>query len=230
MSIYVRNCWFVIISTGLLGAADPSWKNKPVQQWDEEDAKQVLTSSPWVSKVVPVELPELTPEQRRDGGATGGGRGTGLGGVDGAVFTPGAAKTPAPKRYPGALLLRWESAAPIRVAEIKAHELGAPDWEGDYYVLAVYHVPDSNSSQKIPAGVLKGAAWLKREGKKDLKPARVEILQEQTGSSIVVYLFPRSEAITKEDGRLEFVAQIGRLSLAQYFYPEEMQFQGKLEL
>jgi hypothetical protein len=29
---------------------------------------------------------------------------------------------------------------------------------------------------------------------------------------------------------LEFVAQIGRLSLAQYFFTEEMQFQGKLEL
>jgi hypothetical protein len=230
MSIYVRNCWLVIILVCLLGAADPPWKNKPVQQWDEEDAKQVLTSSPWVAKVVPVELPELPAEPRRDGGGPGGGRETGPGGVDGAVYMPGAPKTPAPKRYPGALLLRWESAAPIRVAEIKAHEMGAPDWEGDYYVLAVYHVPDLNSSPMIPAGVLKGAAWLKREGKKDLKPARVEILQEQTSSSIVVYLFPRSEAVTKEDGRLEFVAQIGRLSLTQCFNLEEMLYQGKLEL
>jgi len=220
----------IVFTIALLSAADPAWMTKPISHWDETDARQVLSSSPWVKKTVPVELPDLTPQQRRDGGATGGGRGTGIGAIDGAVFTPGAPKSNAPKRYPGALILRWESASPIRVAELKAHELGSPDWEGDYYAIAVYHVPGFDSDQKIPAGVLKSLAILKREGKKDLKPARVEILQEEGGSLIVVYLFPRTEEITKEDRRLEFVAQIGRLSLAQYFFTEEMQFQGKLEL
>ena len=46
----------------------------------------------------------------------------------------------------------------------------------------------------------------------------------------VVYLFPRSANITVEDQRIEFWAKFGRLSVTQYFYPQEMQFQGKLEL
>ena len=171
-------------------------------------------------------------QQRREGGATGGGKGTGLRELDGGLFStsPGPAKSAQPKRKPGTLTLRWESAMPVRAAELKARELGAPDWEGDAYAIAVYHVPGLNAGQKSLPGELKSVAVLKCEGKRELKPARVEVLQEASGFSTVVYLFSRSEPITKEDGRLEFVAQIGRLSLAQYFFPEEMQFQGKLEL
>ncbi len=76
---------------------------------------------------------------------------------------------------------------------------------------------------------LKKAAFLRRDGKKDVKPARVELLFDEKGAT-VVYLFPRSEEITKDDKRIELVAQIGRMFVAQFFYTEEMQFQGKLEL
>jgi hypothetical protein len=221
---------------GPLGATDPSWKNKPIAQWSEDDAKQILANSPWVKNVTSVQLPELTAQQRREGGATGGGKGTGFSGLGGGMVGPApshesaASKTDVPKPHPAVLVLRWESASPVRVAELKAQELGAPDWQGEYYVIAVYHVPALNSGQQISLGVLKSTAFLKRDGKKDLKPSSVEILQEQSGSSIVVYLFARSEEITKQDRRLEFIAQIGRLSLTQYFFTEEMQFQGKLEL
>ena len=46
----------------------------------------------------------------------------------------------------------------------------------------------------------------------------------------VVYLFPRSAHITADDPRIEFDAQVGRIAVAVYFYPPQMQFQGKLEL
>ena len=131
-----------------------------------------------------------------------------------------------------ALPIRWESAFPIRTAELKAHEVGAPDWEGDAYVLAVYDVPDIKftGGQKTQAGELKQAAFLKREGKKDLKPSSVQLLQEPNGLAVVVYVFPRTEEISTADERVEFVAQINRLSLAQYFYPAEMELEGKLQL
>jgi hypothetical protein len=35
---------------------------------------------------------------------------------------------------------------------------------------------------------------------------------------------------TVDDNRIEFGAQFGRLSMVQYFYTQEMQYQGKLEL
>ena len=219
----------VLAGVALASAADPAWMSKPVAQWDEQDAKQVLAGSPWVKRAVPAELPQLTPEQRREGGATGGGRGVGLGGLEGRA--PASARASRLSQLP-ALPIRWESAFPIRTAELKAHELGAPDWEGDAYVLAVYDVPEIkfSGSQKTQAGELKKAAFLKREGKKDLKPSSVELLQEPSGLAVLVYVFPRSEEISIQDQRVEFVAQINRLSLAQYFYPSEMQLEGKLQL
>ena len=98
----------------------------------------------------------------------------------------------------------------------------------DHYAIAVYDVPTPNRWNL--ARELKGIAFLKREKKKDLKPSRVEILRGAGGTATVVYLFPRSAEITAKDGRLEFVVQIGRLFVSQFFYTQEMQLQGKLEL
>jgi hypothetical protein len=47
---------------------------------------------------------------------------------------------------------------------------------------------------------------------------------------VIVYLFPLSAEITTSDQRIEFVAQIGRVGIAQSFDLAEMQFQGRLEL
>jgi len=35
----------------LLLAADPPWKAKPVADWTVEDARQILTDSPWAKNV-----------------------------------------------------------------------------------------------------------------------------------------------------------------------------------
>jgi hypothetical protein len=127
--------------------------------------------------------------------------------------------------------VRWESAAPVRAAELKAGETGAPDWEGDYYAIAVYDVPGITPVvQKSLSGELKQTAFLKRNGKKDLKPVRVDIALSGNKLARVVYWFPRSAGITTDDKRVDFVAQIGRLYVAQFFETGEMQFQGKLEL
>lgn len=216
----------------LLMAADPAWKTKPVAHWDEQDARHVLADSPWVKQAVPVQLPQLTAEQRHEGGATGGGKGVGLQGLGiGGGSEQHAAWTSRVNRMP-ALTIRWESAFPVRAAELKAHELGAPDWDGDAYVLAVYDIPDLKlgSNEKALAGDLKRAASLKREGKKDLKPVSVQLMQQQNGLATVVYEFSRSEELSTEDKRVEFVAQIERISLAQYFDLPEMQLDGKLQL
>jgi hypothetical protein len=58
----------------------------------------------------------------------------------------------------------------------------------------------------------------------------VDILRQDDGTATIVYLFPRKVEITKKDGRLEFVAQIGRLFVSQFFYTWDMQLQGELEL
>jgi hypothetical protein len=49
-------------------------------------------------------------------------------------------------------------------------------------------------------------------------------------SATVVYLFRRSEEITRKDQSVEFVAQMDRLFLEQFFSVNEMWLMGKLEL
>ena len=58
----------------------------------------------------------------------------------------------------------------------------------------------------------------------------MNLLPQDGGLTTIVYLFPRSEEITDDNKRVEFTAVFGRLFLAQYFYPAQMQFQGKLKL
>jgi hypothetical protein len=128
------------------------------------------------------------------------------------------------------LLLRWESALPIREAELKARETSAPAVEENYYGIAVYSLPSKlGKDPKGEGDRLKGQAVLKREGQKDLKPSRVDIIPRDDGV-IAVFLFPRTREITAKDGRVEFEATIGQYQIAQSFSVDQMMYQGKLEL
>ena len=129
------------------------------------------------------------------------------------------------------LRLRWETALPVRLAELKLHEIEPPTLEGDGYSIAVYGVPGGNfkgDPQQL-GEPLKNLAALNREGKKAVRPVRVEVFQREEGL-VVVYLFPLSAEITKKDRRIRFEAHIGRIVFAQNFDLSEMEFMGKLEL
>ena len=41
------------VSLALLAAGDQTWKDKPIAEWNDGDAKQVLTDSPWVKTATP---------------------------------------------------------------------------------------------------------------------------------------------------------------------------------
>jgi hypothetical protein len=225
----------LIFCAALLAASGPSggsWSNKPIQQWTEEDANQLLADSPWIKRTMPVELPARSEAAVRSSGRMGGGQGIGVEALTASTFT-GFGSSPEGKRHRAkthALEIRWESALPVRAAELKAQEDDPPDWQGSLYAIAIYDVPGLDNPSKTMIKGFAKTAFLKRDGKKDLKPLRVELLPQDDGLTTILYLFPRTEEITSEDKRIEFAAVLGRLSLAQYFYTEEMQFQGKLEL
>ena len=244
MGLIPRLCLLVIASVVLLRGDDPSlkpktWEQKAIPEWDFQDAQQILAESPWVKNVKLERVRDLSQFERRDGGnwdagiAPGGGLSSaGLLALAG-VFDPHTEALVLDlihhmQTEMGNVKVRWESALPIRAAELKAGEVGAPAWDGDFYAIAVYDV-------KPPfrwnlANELKGLAHLGRDKKKDVKPARVEIVPRDNGLVTVVYLFPRSAEITRKDPSIRFVAQIGRLFVSQFFFPEEMEFMGKPEL
>jgi len=245
--MYLKATTFVLAAAFALTAADePAWKTRPIPEWTADDAQQLLSDSPWVKTVHPT-LTQSNGQPRR--GGRGGGVGIGFPG-GGIGFPGGGRRYPGGGGYPGGgypggggnpggdtsveqtpLKLRWESALPVREAELKARETGAPAIDEDHYAIAVYGVPSrmANGDSKTLSDQFKKNAALKRDGKKDLKPSSVDVIQREDGP-VIVYLFPRSAEISKQDRRVEFDAKIGRLSVSQAFWIDEMVYQGKVEL
>jgi hypothetical protein len=214
----------------LLTGADQAWKNKQYPEWTDDDAKEIMTTSPWAKTVVaaPVKPGGQAgqPGNHRGRIAFGGlgiGRTGRHGGNDGA--------SPASPQQPATLTLRWESALPMREAELKARDTGAPDVGDGFYAIAVFGIPRGTltDDSKERQDELKKLAVLKREGKKDLKPTRVDILLRDSGP-VVVYLFAKSAEFTWRDHGITFEAQVSKLKFSQAFSTDDMTFHGKLEL
>jgi hypothetical protein len=214
---------FPIFFAVLLPAAEPAWKSKPVSRWTADDAKEVLAGSPWAKPTALAILPERGEDQLREGGRMGGGgQRAGMGPIDKDVVS-GARKE--------VVDVRWESAAPVRAAEVLAGETAAPSWEGEFIAIAVYDVPGvTPSSSRMLRATLKQVTVLKCAGRKDLKPERVELALRAGNRATILCLFPRSPEFAADDRRIEFVTQIGRVQVDQHFATGEMWFQGKLEL
>jgi hypothetical protein len=226
--------WPLLLAACFVALADdPSWKNKPVEQWSQEDAKQVLADSPWAKSVALQRVRDLSPDERLAGGDMRAGIGKGVGfsgiGLLGASRQAEALARAHSKPDPGEVVVRWESAGPVRAAEQKLGDAAAPAVDSkNYYAIVVCDVP--TPTRWNLARELRGIAALKRDKKKDLKPTRVVILRSVDGRATLVYLFRRSVEITKKDVYVEFAAQIGRLFVSQRFSCQEMQIRGQLEL
>jgi hypothetical protein len=221
-------------------AADETWKSKAIAEWNEGDAKDFLTESPWVKSFTPGIKPASsgTTSRRMNSGGIGMGPvgigGMGRRGMGGGGYPGGGQSRRDDGAYSGEppkLTLRWESAMPVRSAELKVHDNDAPTIDEKHYAIAVYGIPDrmlTGETKKLQ-DQLKKEASIKRDGKKDFKPSGVEVIERPDGP-VVVYFFPNSTEISKEDRRAEFDATIGRLLLSQSFFIDEMVWQGKIEL
>jgi len=232
----------------LAAAADdePPWRSKQIPEWSVEDANQVLFDSPWAKTFTPI-LTAPQDSARRPGGIgrdleSVGKDAVGLalpgiaarraaGSASQGRESPAGQSTGSSSSEPPKLTLRWESAMPVRTAELKAHDNNAPDVDQSHYAIAVYGIPDrmiEGDLEKL-GDQLRNEAFLKRDGKKDLKPSSVKVFDMAAGR-VVVYSFPMSDEITRADHRVEFTAKIGRLDLNQSFLVDNMVWQGKLEL
>ena len=231
-----------VLSATLLLAADQVWQSKPAVQWTAVDAEQILSASPWAKQIKATVTRRLTEDQLRDGGQMGQPTGVGNEGVDAKgtgpkvspnIFTGAGGDDRSIRSLPQGVTLkvRWESALPVRLAELKSHEVEPPTLEGDGYRIAVYGIPGGGfkGDPKQLGEPLKSQAVLKRNGKKDVKPVSVEVFQQESGL-VAVYLFPFSAEITRMDGQVQFEAHIGRIVVVHEFDLSQMEYLGKLEL
>lgn len=226
-----RRCGLLLVVAAFLSAEDsPSWKTKPIGQWDNEDAKQLLVDSPWVGHATLQWIRDRSPAERRDGGDWDTGIGQRFGLAQLEMFNANSMAVAIElahfKPTPGTVPIRWESALPVSTAEAKLGESTAsPD--KDWYAITLYDVPLPGSWSAVK---LKRLAYLRRANKPDFKPSRVEILRHENGKATITYLFSRSEEISRKDRSIIFVTQIDRLFVTQFFYPGTMEIQGQLEL
>ena len=243
-SMYTRSKFFLRASGGLLLAgvallgADPAWKTKEVQRWTEEDAKQVLADSPWAKIDRATIVRKQSEDERRAGGNMGDAKGIGYDGlqkekinVPKSIIDLIKPEPKAPPRPQLPVLVRWESARAVQMAEFKSGGFTPPTLEGEGYRIAVYGIPtaDVKGDPKVLGAPLKDNAYIRRDGQKDVKPISVEVFQQED-SMVAVYLFPITAEINRKDTNLEFGAIIGRIAVRQSFNVLEMQFQGKLDL
>jgi len=174
-------------------------------------------------------------------GGAGGGEygGPSMGGAGGMGEGGGMA---APK-----VIVRWESAMPIREALTKteaSHTSQLAEWSKEYYVITASGLPmmgmgrrsssdagrevDPNVAQQMQQRMVQ-AAMLKRKGKDPVAPARAATVRGKEGM-IIVFLFPRSAAITEDDKEVTFEAMGGRMSFKSKFNLKDMVYDGKLSL
>jgi hypothetical protein len=229
----------VLLGGVLLSAADPAWKTKPTSSWTPEDTKQLLADSPWAKIDHATIIRKQSEDERRAGGNMGDAKGIGYDGLQkdkivipksivDMLFKPEPKKPPRPQMP---MLVRWESALAVRMAEFKGGGFEPPTLDGEGYKVAVYGIPtaDVKGDPKVLGEPLKDNAFLRREGKTDVKPIRVEVFQLED-SMVAVYLFPFSAEINRKDTYVTFGALIGRIEVVQNFNVQEMQFEGKLDL
>ena len=244
-----------------VGAASPPWRKDP-KQWAQADVERVLNESPWAQNAA-----ASFPDTRE--------------GPSQSVYDlPGAGQAglPAPKnaatdgkwdggvsRNTGAgmlptlsVLVRWDSALPVRQATLRARELGLklPSSAGSAleepksYVLTVIGL--------IPAKQYEEAGTLPKRSTSETedgtrppvdteqvleglmsntrllvrgKPAlRPEDVKLDPETGVIHVFFPRSFEISKGDKEVIFSTRFGSLNLDKRFRLADMMYQSRLEL
>jgi hypothetical protein len=248
----------LVFSVALASFAEQPWKGKPLAEWSEEDARQVLSNSPW-AKVVTPKVERSEGGQRGYGGrrgsvgmggpgmggpGMGGGRGGmggggGLGGGGGAGYPGGGRSSdpdmggdrePADRTAPSPVTVRWESARPVREAQLKLQQesVGADE---PYYAITISGLPSriaNRDPQELRSRLLSDS-YLKLKGKKKIALADVKLLTRDD-NAVLLLLFPKSQEITAGDKEVEFSTRVARMEIKQKFVLEEMTFDSKLQL
>jgi hypothetical protein len=239
----------------LLLASDQKWMEKDYTEWTPAEAQRVLQDSPWAKQAAAFfgttdedarDFPVQSPSPR-DAGM--GGRAVSDGHWDGGVGRMPSGGNPS---LP--VLVRWDSALPVREALFRTHASDLRDTEhtltepDKYYVLTVVGLvrarqqvqsgatdfPDSGSNQGRMAydvtQTRQGLMNLTRlypRNEKPIVPADVRIT-EATGT--VQVFFPKTVPIDPKDKEVIFQITYGSIKVTQRFKLKDMMYRGKLEL
>jgi hypothetical protein len=241
----------------LLLAAD-FWKVKNPSEWNQKEAKKMLSSSPWARSAT-VQGPGMGGGAAMPGGGSGRGRGRGGGG--GASMDAGDASgmgggTPGEGEMGGGrggaggmgevsapsttVTVRWESALPVREATSRlelpfALPAQLKDKPDQFYVISVNGFPmralpsRGGEDPQQALSRLRGIATLTCKGKEPIKAQGLRVLPGEKSFGIQYY-FPRTAPITIEDNEVVFDSRTGPMKVETKFKLKDMVFDNQLNL
>ncbi len=130
------------------------------------------------------------------------------------------------------ILVRWDSALPVRLAS-----KSSPEGLADNYLVFMSGLPRMGDRNRAPEGApdasgftdrLKSATSLQRKGKDPIYPDRVEPKPDENG---ILFYFPRNAGkIAVADKEVTFASALGPLRIKAKFNLKDMMYQGRLEL
>jgi hypothetical protein len=250
--------FLVLIAAAILLAASEPWSKNP-QSWTAEDAQRILNSSPWAQETK-ASFGADDVREAPDPGPTPGAAEAGMAGPRGATdgrWDGGVGKMPRGSVPTLSVLIRWDSALPIREAAAQVASASSqrdPDLTPataeqatkDYVITLIGLVParryrdagqlsgtsrsDDGVEARDPEELLEGlmsTARLLRRGRRALAPENVRI----DGATGVVHIFfPRTDPIVAAEKDVVFSTRFGSLLVQKSFRPRDMIYKGRLEL
>ena len=221
-------------------AAVEFWNDKEPSAWSKKEIHRLLSRSPW-AKVAALMIRGapggVLDDIARPRGTGGRGSGMGLPGAGAEGSGRGGAEMGGTPQI--SVLVRWESAAPVREA---ARQL-VPAEALEYYIISVSGLPAAGHGLETPTEgpesaeprqrmeeQFKETAELIRKGREPIHPERLHTV-EQAGRRAVLLFFPRApRPITLEDREVTLAGSIGPAQLRIDFSLKDMLYRGKLEL
>jgi hypothetical protein len=229
----MKTRWAAVCSVVALGVAlaGPPWKGKnpDPSKWTPAELQLILSNSPW-SQTANATFPEARDDGPINAYALPGAQQAGLPGNPRQAATDGrwdggVGRNTGRGQVPTLpVLVRWDSAAPVRQALSLSGE-GTSKENGRDYVITVVGLVSAGKDQPLEG--LMANSTLRIAGKAPLgaEDAKVDV---KTGA--VHLYFPRTTPITTGDKEVVFATRFGSLSVVKKFRLAEMLYHGRLEL
>ena len=251
------------------------WQQKPPADWSEKDCSKLVAKSPW-AKDTAISMGGMGGGGGTGGGGRGGrggagggagggggggmgagggegagggiGGGGGMGGGGGRGGAGGGGEMGAQMPEAPHVVIRWDSAMPVREAMKKVSLSKAVDEEDvkAFYIVTVdgLRFPRRPGAPERPAAqasgprpmppdqfdTLKNATNLTAKGKDPVQPGKADMALGEDGKMTVRFYFPRSADFSLDDKEVTFQTKHMRMEVKQKFSMKDMTFDGKLAL
>jgi hypothetical protein len=230
----------VAATAAILLQAGESWRKKERTRWTSAETQQILYDSAWSKHADGyIGTTDEDPHTYLAKGPSA--RDIGLGGPNKDEWFP-VGKTPAAHMPTLPVTIRWDSAQPVREAQVQSHAADAAETGNTlkdpekYYIITVLglaspHRPGTPDQEqfdetRMRQGLLNESRLL-LHNRPPIVPEDARV--DQSTGAIRLY-FPKDKPITLADKEVAFGTTFGSVRVIQKFRLKDMVYQGALTL